>query len=161
MVDKYLDEMWLPLMLSVMGLQPLPLNEKMQRRFKEYVDAEEQRLKRNLETVRYRIDDLTTLSIVTGPGQIEKVWRSLRMPSGTDVLRPCQHLFPLVYLMLHRDLQVLRACQNNIVAEGELWDSFDNILNVTIACRNRKEALRGEKLRSAPCGTPYALTNTF
>ena len=89
MVDKYLDEMWLPLMLSVMGLQPLPLNEKMQRRFKEYVDAEEQRLKRNLETVRYRIDDLTTLSIVTGPGQIEKVWRSLRMPSGTNVLRPC------------------------------------------------------------------------
>lgn len=81
-VDRYLIEMWMSLMIAVSGLQHLSLSEKVQRRFKDHVDAEEQRLKRNLETVRYRIDDLTTLSIVTGPGQIEKVnwilWISFR-----------------------------------------------------------------------------------
>ena len=82
MVDKYLEEMWLSLVLAVMGLQPLILSEQIQRRFKEYVDVEEQRLKRNLETVRYRIDDLTTLSVVTGPGQIEKVCSTLSIARG-------------------------------------------------------------------------------
>lgn len=48
--------------------------------------------------------------------------------------------------MLQRDLQVLRACQHQIVAEEELLDSVDNILNVTTACRFRKVILRGEKL---------------
>lgn len=48
--------------------------------------------------------------------------------------------------MLRRDLQVFRACQCNIVAEGELLDSSDNILNVIAAWRNRAQALKGEKL---------------
>lgn len=85
-VDKYLDQMWLPLMFSSCGLKRRWLSENLRQCFKEYVDMEEQRLKRNLETVRYRIDDLTTLSIVTGPGPIEKVRCILWTLPSTHIL---------------------------------------------------------------------------
>lgn len=48
-------------------------NEALQARFSTYVDAEEARLKGNLEAVEYDIDAEDTLSLVVGPGRIEKV----------------------------------------------------------------------------------------
>ncbi|KAH9838710.1 uncharacterized protein C8Q71DRAFT_752552 [Rhodofomes roseus] len=123
MVERYLNHTWEQLMFSTMPLEPLTLLDKVQRRFGDYVVSEETRLKRNLETIRYRVDDLTTLSIVTGPGRIEK------------------YLFPLLYLMLQRDLQILKICRHHIVDERELWDCGDNILTVVNACKTRKQSL--------------------
>ena len=43
------------------------------KRFKSYVDGEESRLEQKLKDVHYNIDALDTLSLITGPGRIEKV----------------------------------------------------------------------------------------
>lgn len=48
-------------------------NDALQARFQSYVDAEELRLKTNLEAIRYDIDGLDALALVTGSGRIEKV----------------------------------------------------------------------------------------
>ncbi|TFY62185.1 hypothetical protein EVJ58_g4026 [Rhodofomes roseus] len=122
LVERYLNHTWEQLMFSTMPLEPLTLLDKVQRRFGDYVVSEETRLKRNLETIRYRVDDLTTLSIVTGPGRIEK------------------YLFPLLYLMLQRDLQILKICRHHIVDERELWDCGDNILTVHLARTSKRNA---------------------
>ena len=51
--------------------------DSLKARFQSYVDAEEQRLREGLETVRYDIDAMDTLTLVTGPGRIEKVRRDV------------------------------------------------------------------------------------
>lgn len=42
-------------------------------RFKSYVDEEESHLEQKLKDVNYNIDALDTLSLIIGPGRIEKV----------------------------------------------------------------------------------------
>lgn len=48
-------------------------SDALEARFQSYVDEEEKRLREGLETVRYDIDAIDTLTLVTGPGRIEKV----------------------------------------------------------------------------------------
>ena len=53
--------------------QILKSGVSLQERFKSYVEAEEEWLHEGLETVRYDINAMDTLLLVTGPGRIEKV----------------------------------------------------------------------------------------
>lgn len=48
-------------------------NEALQARFSSYIEAEEARIRGNLEAVEYDIDAEDTLSLVVGPGRIERV----------------------------------------------------------------------------------------
>src|SRR4029079_2709914 len=43
-------------------------------RFQTYIDEEENRLAKNLETVSYEIDSTLSLRVIIGPGRIERVW---------------------------------------------------------------------------------------
>ena len=52
-------------------------DDSLKARFQSYVDAEEQRLREGLETVRYDIDAMDTLTLITGPGRIEKVRKDI------------------------------------------------------------------------------------
>ena len=45
----------------------------LQSRFDRFLDAEEARLKNNLEAVKYNIDGTDTLLLITGYGRIEQV----------------------------------------------------------------------------------------
>jgi hypothetical protein len=49
------------------------VNESLQSKFQNFVDAEEARLAANLDAVDYDIDAADTLVLVTGQGRIEKV----------------------------------------------------------------------------------------
>jgi hypothetical protein len=42
--------------------------------FKGYVISQEKRLKTNLKSYSYCIDDINTLSLITGPGRLEEVF---------------------------------------------------------------------------------------
>lgn len=70
----------------------LDLDQKMQ----PYVLEEEKRLEHNLQSVAWEIDDANTLSLITGPGRIERV-RYLIGTRGTQIT-PCHtvHLPPFV-----------------------------------------------------------------
>ena len=49
------------------------LSEDAQVKFKEYVQFEEDRLRKNLTAIKYDIDALETVYGVIGPGRVEKV----------------------------------------------------------------------------------------
>ena len=48
-------------------------SDYLEERFRSYVETEEERLRDGLETVKYAIDGMDTLSLITGQGRIEKV----------------------------------------------------------------------------------------
>ncbi|KAH9894903.1 hypothetical protein C8Q73DRAFT_644952 [Cubamyces lactineus] len=98
-------------------------DDSLKARFQSYVDAEEQRLREGLETVRYDIDAMDTLTLITGPGRIEK------------------SLFPLLYLLLKRDFEIFRLCQKMIIHKDELWDAADTIVWVFDAVAYRHNDL--------------------
>ena len=73
LVDRYLDMMWHQVMPLLLPFQSLTLHRKIRAHFQGYIEAEENRLRENMKIIRYRLDDLTTLGMVTGPGRIEQV----------------------------------------------------------------------------------------
>lgn len=72
-VTAYMSSVYTFVMTVVDSVNPTAVNDALQVRFKGYIEAEESRLKGNLEAIQYDIDDLDTLSLITGPGRIEKV----------------------------------------------------------------------------------------
>lgn len=72
-VHDYIESVYRPISTLVVSVNSAPIDEALHAHFKKYTEAEELRLKRNLEAVKYDIDALDTLSLVTGPGSIEKV----------------------------------------------------------------------------------------
>ncbi len=72
--DYYLSKVWkvgVEVTKSLRALSNVP--EHLEGRFKAYVDYEEERIRKNLEDIRYDIDALGTVYVVAGPGRIEKV----------------------------------------------------------------------------------------
>lgn len=72
-VHDYIESVYRPIMTLIVSVNVVPIDGALHTRFKSYMEAEEMRLKRNLEAVKFDIDALDTLSLVTGPGSIEKV----------------------------------------------------------------------------------------
>ncbi|KAJ7693840.1 hypothetical protein B0H17DRAFT_981213 [Mycena rosella] len=108
-VNQYLDNIYRGVTTLHSGLNECYINEGLQEKFDSYVVAEEARLRGNLEAISYDIDAANTLSLISGAGRIERF------------------LLPLIYLLLERDFQVIRACQTRILHPDELWDSADTI----------------------------------
>jgi len=71
--NTYMSEVYKRIATIYKSLNPGYVNQNVKSRFISYVQEEEARLRRNLEAVRYSIDAKDTLSLVTGPGRIEKV----------------------------------------------------------------------------------------
>ena len=71
-VDKYLQTVWQKLTTLTSSFICTYQSDALQDRFKSYVEEEEQRLREGLETVKYDIDAMDTLLLITGPGRIEK-----------------------------------------------------------------------------------------
>lgn len=72
-VTAYISRVYELVMAVVGSVNDTAVNDALQSRFKSYIETEESRLKGNLEAVEYDIDQLDTLSLITGPGRIEKV----------------------------------------------------------------------------------------
>ncbi|KAJ7437086.1 hypothetical protein B0H11DRAFT_2206778 [Mycena galericulata] len=122
-VNKYLDSIYHGVTALHSGLNPCYVNEGLQRKFTSYVEAEEARLRSNLEAISYDIEALNTLFLVTAHGRIERF------------------LLPLIYLLLERDFQIVRACQKKIIHPDELWDCADTHRWVLVAAQERADLL--------------------
>ncbi|KAF5372882.1 hypothetical protein D9758_001516 [Tetrapyrgos nigripes] len=111
-----------------------------------FIDFEEQRLDERLQGVAYEIDAVSTVSLLTGTGKIEK------------------HIYPILYLLLKRDLGILQLARKNILDPDELWDrnlalwtlfsAFDErIKELSDVFRNRrKRRTIEEQLQVHACG---------
>ncbi|KAJ7129233.1 hypothetical protein C8R44DRAFT_776236 [Mycena epipterygia] len=122
-VNKYLDSIYHGVTTLHSALNPCYINESLQEKFNSYVEAEETRLRGNLEEISYDIDAPNTLSLITGEGRIERF------------------ILPLIYLLLERDFQIVRACQTKIIHPDELWDAGDTMNWVIVAARERVDLL--------------------
>jgi hypothetical protein len=71
-VNEYLGTVYKDVTSLESSVNECFINDGLQSRFKSYVEAEEARLKGNLEAVDYDIDAMDTLALVTGPGRIER-----------------------------------------------------------------------------------------
>ncbi|OSX66346.1 hypothetical protein POSPLADRAFT_1133525 [Postia placenta MAD-698-R-SB12] len=124
MVDSYLSAVWTDICGITTSLEPFYATPQLLERFQSYIDAEEERLKKNLEAIKYHIDDSTTLALVTGPGRIEK------------------YLFPLIYLLLKHDYAVFCIGRKEIVNDRHSIDAFDSQWTINQAVRNRIDDLK-------------------
>ncbi|PIL33826.1 hypothetical protein GSI_03532 [Ganoderma sinense ZZ0214-1] len=113
-VDKYLQSVWQKITTLTLSFVNTNQPDSLQDRFKSYVEAEENRLREGLETVRYDIDAMDTLLL---------------------------HLFPLLWLLLRRDFEIFRLCRHTLIHKDELWDSADTILWVLDAVSERHNDL--------------------
>ena len=72
-LERYLDSIWSPVTELTMGFRRASWSAELRERFESYVLVEEERMREQLEDIRYDIDAADTLSLVIGPGRIEKV----------------------------------------------------------------------------------------
>ncbi len=72
-VNKYLDTVWKKVTTLTASLVRWSWSDELKEHFLSYVDAEEQRLREGLENFKFDIDAMDTLTLITGPGRIEKV----------------------------------------------------------------------------------------
>ncbi|KAJ7481705.1 hypothetical protein FB451DRAFT_135256 [Mycena latifolia] len=122
-VNSYLETIYNGVTSLESGLAPCYVNEALQEKFSSFVEAEEARLRGNLEAVDYDLDAANTLSLVTGQGRIERF------------------LFPLIYLLLKRDFEIFRICQKKVIHPDELWDAADTVGWVVSAAKERADLL--------------------
>ncbi|GJE96219.1 hypothetical protein PsYK624_124130 [Phanerochaete sordida] len=108
--DYYLRNVWPVAFELVKGFHPANLPEHVEAKFQAFAELEEERIRQNLDAIRFDIDALDTVYVVAGPGRIEK------------------YMFPLVYLLLKRDIQVFCIAKKLILHKEELLDSADSLL---------------------------------
>ncbi len=72
-VDAYLRTVWKRVSTLTLSLAPGSYPSSLRAHFRSYVHSEEERLRDGLKTVQYHIDGIDTLSLIVGPGRIEKV----------------------------------------------------------------------------------------
>ncbi|KAI0088301.1 hypothetical protein BDY19DRAFT_190628 [Irpex rosettiformis] len=111
-VEYYLRYTWFTASQLAKSLCPSPVNipEEAAEKFNEYVQYEENRLRKNLNAIKYDIDALETVYGVMGPGRIEK------------------HVLTLLALMLRRDLELFELAAKSRLNDEELWDAADSFI---------------------------------
>lgn len=84
---EYLSEIWIIVMSLVTSFEGRhQYSVFLQEKFGGYIAKEEERIKRNLEQVKYRIDDVETLYMIAGFGRLEKVVTNCHMRRSVDSL---------------------------------------------------------------------------
>ncbi|KAI0353185.1 hypothetical protein OH77DRAFT_1407357 [Trametes cingulata] len=120
--DSYLSNILGPTLMLVLALKAD--NQWPQWRFEDYVEHEEQRIRSNLEHVKYYIDASDTLSLVLGPGRLEK------------------SVLPLLYLLLQEHHRRFEAAKRFVLADSELTNASQSMNKVFVAVQARFQQLR-------------------
>jgi hypothetical protein len=142
-VNEYITYAWTEATTFVRSFRWEKGTEDLKAKFRSHVDAEEARLQKNLEDIKYDIDSDDVVRLISGNGRIETVW--LRLLYASTKLTPEQTLFPMLYLVLKRDLQKISLARKHVLADSELPEALDTILYITDATMYRIADLRGEK----------------
>lgn len=145
-VNEYINAVRRQVIQLALGPELGDLPEDLMPKFEAFVQYEEERMRKNLEEIRYDIDELSSVYLVAGSGRIEKVCRNTINDAFQKISHPgaVQYLFPLMYLLLQRDLERFRAAQTRILNQEELTDAASTIQWVYYAAHYRMKDLSGE-----------------
>ena len=141
-IEQYLFTVWTIVTMLTAAFRRVEIDEQLLHRFEDYTKSEEQRLAENLKTAKYDIDARDTLDLICGPGRIEKV-RLLSPRMSANCLSLLQHVFPLLYLLLKRDFEIMRLARTQCLHVDELFDSMNTIIWVFQAVNDRHDDLAG------------------
>ena len=141
-VNDYIGNVWPEATIFVRSFRWEKGTEDLRTKFRSHVDAEEARLQKNLEDIKYDIDSDDVVHLISGNVRIETVW--LRSLYASTQLTPEQTLFPMLYLVFKRDLQKINLARKHVLADSELPDAEETILCITSAAMYRITDLRSE-----------------
>lgn len=141
-VDSYLTETWGP-SLTLTGGVEWHGDPQLLARFQVYLDHEEERLRSNLEHVKYHIDASDTLSLVLGPRKLEKVTCEVFYVVSHTYTVTTQCILPLLYLLTQNHYRIIKAAQVEVLAEHELENARRTMETLFIAVRDRYSELQG------------------
>ncbi|KAH9942449.1 uncharacterized protein BXZ73DRAFT_88023 [Epithele typhae] len=108
-LDDYLHTVWKQVSTLTSAVVVTDQPDSLKQRFQSYVDSEEHRLREGLEICRYDIDAMDTLTLITGPGRIERF------------------VMPLLYLLLSKDWEIFQLCRTTVIHKDELFDAADTM----------------------------------
>ncbi|KAF5348112.1 hypothetical protein D9756_010769 [Leucocoprinus leucothites] len=130
-VDQYFDSS------QILGIERIMRSLKTEREYynvhpelmsltKCYTEAEEARLRKELEKIQYAMDNVPKFTDITGPGRIERF------------------LLPILYLVLKRHLEVFQyACHNVVYREYHFMSMANSLDTIFCVVDERIDNLRG------------------
>jgi len=154
-VNEYIWYVWIEVATFTRSIKWEDGTDELREKFQSHVDAEEERLQKNLEDIKYDIDSYDSVHLISH-GRIETV-RSLSLHTRAW-LNLEQTLFPMFYLLLQRDLQKISLAREHVLSESELPDALSTIQWITLAARYRMLDLRGEKIVVLPVILVYLVS---
>ena len=72
-LEEYLCDIWQVVVWFTQSIDRNSGTDFLRSKFESWVTSEEGRLRKNLEDLRYHVDTLDTVKLITGPGRIEMV----------------------------------------------------------------------------------------
>ena len=149
-VNKYICDVWMEGAIFTRSIKWEGGSEELRARFQPHIDAEEERLRKNLEDVKYNFYTYDAVHLVSGNRRNETVWS---LPLRPHIrLSPEQTLLPMLYLLLQRDLQKLSIARKHVLSDSELSSALDTIQLVTVMAFFRAQDLRSRKAVILPIG---------
>ena len=73
-VNEYISYVWEEVTIFARSIKWEKGTEDLRTKFQSYVAAEESRLQKNLEDIKYDIDSSDSVRLISGHGRIETVW---------------------------------------------------------------------------------------
>ena len=142
--DWYFTIHWSPIFSAIAGFNQWK-DATLQDRFQEYINSEEDRIRGNLEKIKYEIDTVETVSLVVGSSRLEKVVRLTFLFSArrSQLMHP-QGFFPLLCLLLERDLRRVKLATRIVIAREELTNMQTTMWYVFRALDRRYAQLCGK-----------------
>jgi len=83
-VNEYIGETWEEVTIFVRSFKWEKGTEDLRAKFQSHVNAEEVRLQKNLDDIKYDIDSYDVVRLISGHGRIETVW-SLSVHTSTQL----------------------------------------------------------------------------
>ena len=144
-VDWYLSRHWHEAFAATAGFQTLE-DETLKGRFQDYIKHEENRIRGNLEKIKYNLDTPETVSLVIGSGGLEKVGENtsameLVAIGAHTILEQC--FLILLCLILEHDLRLVQAATCILITEQEMFNAQTTWYHIFTAFYRRFNELDG------------------
>lgn len=146
-VSGYINTVWRFVTVFVQSIQREEGTEGLGSKFESHVTAEEARLRRNFEDIKYQVDDSDTLRVIAGEGRVEMVIKVVfrAVPRCTILTQAhLQALFPMFYLALKRGLERISLARNHVLSYRELSEALTMIRSIAGAGLDRVTNLRSK-----------------
>lgn len=150
----YLSYVWGASMVWVGSIKRRQAIQEIGDKFESYVIAEEERLHRDLEEIKYDIGSVETVMLIARNSRPETVIVQT-LSLCFNILISGQFLFPMLYLVLKRDLEKISLACKHVLSDFELADAREAVFFISGAASDRSESLQGEpQMLPHPCFHP-------